>query len=98
MQARYCAPNPGRFVSLAPLRGLARDPLTLHHYLYVGNNPASYVDPSGEPVQVIPIVLVIAIIAYLAFALLPPVAERKFGERCPTWPGETKWEKHPEWH
>jgi len=48
MQARYYAPNIGRFITVDPVRGAPQDPRSLHRYLYVGNSPTLAVDPSGE--------------------------------------------------
>jgi len=47
MQARYYAPDIGRFITVDPVRGAPQDPLSLHRYLYVANDPAVLVDPSG---------------------------------------------------
>jgi RHS repeat-associated protein len=44
MRARYYAPNIGRFINQDPI-GLAGG---LNMYAYVGNNPVSWVDPSGN--------------------------------------------------
>jgi len=44
-RARYLAHNVGRFISRDPLWHLTRRAVQL--YPYVGNNPATFVDPSG---------------------------------------------------
>jgi RHS repeat-associated protein len=49
LRARYYQPEVGRFVSRDPWEGDSRQPQTLlGTYAYVGNNPASYVDPTGK--------------------------------------------------
>ena len=62
LRARYYDPKIGRFISrdpiLAPMRNgdnffwllpyLARNPQTIHSYIYCGNNPVNLVDPKGE--------------------------------------------------
>ena len=47
-RARYYDPNTGRFISRDPFEGFNDMPVTLHDYLYAGNNPINFVDPSGE--------------------------------------------------
>jgi len=47
MQARYYAPDIGRFVSVDPVHGTLQDPMSLHRYLYARNNPVQWLDPSG---------------------------------------------------
>jgi len=44
-RARYYNPNTGRFLQEDPLAFAGGDP---NVYLYVGNNPVSYVDPFGD--------------------------------------------------
>jgi len=51
MQARYYAPDIGRFITMDPLRGAPQDPLSLHRYLYVTNNPQNKVDPRGLGIE-----------------------------------------------
>jgi len=41
MGARYYAANIGRFISVDPLRGALQDPMSLHRYLYVRNEPVN---------------------------------------------------------
>jgi RHS repeat-associated protein len=48
LRARYYDPATGRFVSRDPFEGFNNQPVTLHDYLYTGNNPVLYIDPSGE--------------------------------------------------
>lgn len=47
LRARYYDPITGTFLSRDPFPGFATQPITLHHYIYAGNNPARFVDPSG---------------------------------------------------
>ena len=48
LRARYYETSIGRFVTSYPFEGRAFEPATLHRYLYAGNNPVMFVDPSGE--------------------------------------------------
>ena len=41
-------PENGRFLTTDPFPGLMHEPVTLHRYLYAGQNPISNIDPSGE--------------------------------------------------
>jgi RHS repeat-associated protein len=47
LRARYYDPATGRFVSTDPFQGYLDQSVTLHDYLYTGNNPVNFVDPSG---------------------------------------------------
>ena len=57
LRARWYNPALGRFLTRDPFPGLAALPATQHPYVYVGNNPVLYVDPSGE-FGLIPLLLV----------------------------------------
>jgi RHS repeat-associated protein len=48
LRARYYDPATGRFNRLDPFFGNLNDPLSLHKYLYVHNDPINGVDPSGK--------------------------------------------------
>jgi RHS repeat-associated protein len=52
LRARYYDPATGRFNSTDPFEGYNNWPVTLHDYLYVGNNPVKYLDPSGLVVSI----------------------------------------------
>lgn len=47
LRARYYNQNVGRFTQQDSWLGVMQDPTTLHKYLYAGNDPISYVDPTG---------------------------------------------------
>ena len=47
LRARYLNPFNGRFVTRDTYEGSVFDPLTLHKYLYVANDPVNKIDPSG---------------------------------------------------
>jgi RHS repeat-associated protein len=47
LRARYLNPFNGRFITRDPHEGAIFDPLTLHKYLYVANDPVNKSDPSG---------------------------------------------------
>ena len=67
MGARYYDPTTGRFLSRDPFPGFATYPATLHRYMYAGNNPIRFVDPSGKFIQV-PIAIGLAIANYCGLA------------------------------
>nr|WP_237178999.1 polymorphic toxin-type HINT domain-containing protein [Paenibacillus sp. MMS18-CY102] len=48
LRARYYDPSDRRFISEDTYEGDITNPLTLNLYVYVGNNPLIYVDPSGN--------------------------------------------------
>jgi RHS repeat-associated core domain len=48
LRARYYASEEGRFTSEDTYFGDQQEPLTLHKYLYVSNDPYNHVDPSGN--------------------------------------------------
>jgi RHS repeat-associated protein len=48
LRARWYDPGTGRFLTRDPFPGLAGLPSTQHPYVYAGNNPVLYTDPSGE--------------------------------------------------
>ncbi len=53
MRGRWFDPRMGRFLSTDPIIANVHDGQTLNAFAYVGNNPLSYVDPSGferEPI------------------------------------------------
>jgi RHS repeat-associated protein len=47
LRARQYDPYISRFTSRDPVSGKFEEPLTLHKYLYCGNNPINFVDPQG---------------------------------------------------
>ena len=48
LRARYYDPENGRFISRDSFEGFQDDPLSLHKYTYVHNNPVNLIDPSGN--------------------------------------------------
>jgi RHS repeat-associated protein len=48
LRARYHNPTLRVFMSRDPWSGTATQPRTLNSYLYVGDNPTNYVDPTGQ--------------------------------------------------
>jgi RHS repeat-associated protein len=48
LRARYENPKIGRFVTVDPFVGNVFQPISLHKYLYVGNNPVMNIDPAGK--------------------------------------------------
>jgi RHS repeat-associated protein len=47
LRARYYDPSKGRFSARDPFPGRPSDPVTLHPYLYAGNDPINRADPTG---------------------------------------------------
>jgi hypothetical protein len=47
-RARWMDPNTGRFQTVDPYEGNQSEPLSLHRYVYTGNDPVNRVDPSGN--------------------------------------------------
>jgi RHS repeat-associated protein len=47
-RARHYDPQVGRFLQKDTDPGLLRNPITQHPYLYVGNDPLNYIDPTGN--------------------------------------------------
>jgi RHS repeat-associated protein len=48
LNARYYHPVIGRFISPDPIVQDIYDPVAWPHYVYCGNNPTSYIDPTGR--------------------------------------------------
>ncbi len=48
LRARYYDQSAGRFISQDPFGGSDGDPISLHRYLYAGNDPVDMVDPGGQ--------------------------------------------------
>jgi RHS repeat-associated protein len=48
LRARWMNPEVGRFASLDTFPGFARDPASLHKYLYANGDPVNRLDPSGN--------------------------------------------------
>ena len=48
LRARYYNPATGRFLSRDPEDGVAKDPASLHKYLYAGGDPVNFLDPTGR--------------------------------------------------
>ena len=47
-RARYLNTSTGRFMNMDPYEGDAESPVSLHKYLYAGNDPINQIDPSGH--------------------------------------------------
>jgi RHS repeat-associated protein len=48
LRARYYHPSNGTLLSIDPISGDLKSPLTLHDYIYAIQNPVIYIDPSGN--------------------------------------------------
>jgi RHS repeat-associated protein len=56
LRARYYNPATGRFLSRDPFDGNARDPASLHKYLYGDSNPVYFGDPTGLMTMEFPLI------------------------------------------
>jgi RHS repeat-associated protein len=65
LRARYMNPSSGRFLTMDPLGGSAYDPQSLHKYLYVVNDPANKLDPSGLQHSLTAMAFTIAVVGML---------------------------------
>jgi RHS repeat-associated protein len=63
LRARYYNPNTGRFLSRDPLDGQAKDPATLHKYLYANGDPVNGIDPTGKG-DILEFAFVLAVAVY----------------------------------
>jgi RHS repeat-associated protein len=68
-RARYLNTATGRFISQDTFEGNSSDPLSLHKYLYGGNNPIGNIDPSGN-YSISEVVQTVQIYARSAFTTL----------------------------
>jgi RHS repeat-associated protein len=48
LRARYYAQRQGRFLNRDTFVGIAREPVSLHKYIYANANPINRIDPSGH--------------------------------------------------
>jgi len=69
LRARYYNAGTGRFLSHDPLMGSGSDPISMHRYLYAGDDPANNVDPSGEDYSLSGLAVTGAIIGSIGGAL-----------------------------
>ena len=84
LRARYYHPELGRFISRDDFAGRSRDPLSLNRFIYTGNNPTSWADPSGK--------VSIALCGIIAAARRDTSARPRFAQRWslmrpPPWSG-----------
>jgi len=68
LRARYYNPATGRFMSRDPEDGKAKDPKTLHKYLYVGGDPVNWIDPRGRTMAEYPLLMQIGATAIIVGA------------------------------
>ena len=69
LRARYYDQSNGRFISQDPFGGNGEDPITLHRYLYAGNEPVDFIDPGGREISLGAQIAVGAIVGGLAAGL-----------------------------
>ena len=92
LRARYYNPATGRFLSRDPLDGNAKEPASLHKYLYANGDPVNAKDPTGRDafeegliygyviVSVIKDVIWTACAIETAYALISDTVELAYGE------------------
>jgi RHS repeat-associated protein len=68
LRARYYEPRFGRFTARDPFAGRILDPVTLHPYIYAGNDPMNRSDPTGTEFTLMHVVVAVAIAGGLAAA------------------------------
>lgn len=56
MNARFYQPGTGRFITQDTYSGNVWEPWTQHLYVYCGNNPTNFIDPTGHIAFAIPII------------------------------------------
>ena len=66
LRARYLDHDTGRFYAVDPLQGDLRSPVSLHRFLYAANNPANFIDPSGESYGIASLMLGVVVLGVLA--------------------------------
>ncbi len=71
-QGRYLNPNTGQFQTMDTYEGEQEDPLSLHKYSYVANNPQNTIDPSGRE-SIASVVVSMANMNSLAGAISSPL-------------------------
>jgi len=74
LRARYMNPNTGRFWTRDSFAGNRQDPMSLHKYTYVANNPINRIDPSGHDGDVISLGAVLDIGGLLQGIRLPTIS------------------------
>ncbi len=75
LRARYYNPAQGRFFQLDSWKGTSNQPQTLNPFVYTGNNPINYVDPSGQ-CPAIPIIIILLLALGLSGCIGPsPTAD-----------------------
>jgi RHS repeat-associated protein len=69
LRARYYNQGVGRFVTVDPFGGSIFDPMSLHKYLYAHASPVMNIDPSGQSVSLVGVMVAVTIIGILASVL-----------------------------
>lgn len=77
LRARYLNAGTGRFWTRDSFAGNISDPVSLHKYLYVHNNPVNMADPSGRDGSAAAAVSVSGISGFLASITLPSIGTVK---------------------
>jgi len=66
---RYYNPGFGRWSQQDPLRGQLNDPTSLNRYLYAGDDPVNFTDPSGKDQTLLEVFAKCALIAIVAIGV-----------------------------
>ncbi len=73
LRARYMNPAIGRFTGMDSFEGDSQDPISLHKYEFVANNPVNLTDPDGHEFDICSLAMSAAIVGILA--TFPSVSE-----------------------
>jgi len=85
LRARWYNPASGGFTSVDPYVGDKLSPVSLHRYLYGNNSPLTYIDPTGQSITMMDVMVTFAIIGALAksvhYNMTVSEEEYDFGEQ-----------------
>jgi RHS repeat-associated protein len=74
LRARYYQPTTGRFTALDPFEADPYAPISLHKYLYAGDDPVNKIDPSGEQFDLGSMMVTMSIMSILSTIATPSYA------------------------
>jgi len=74
LRARYYNAGTGRFLSHDPEMGSQSDPISLHRYVYAGDDGVNHVDPSGREFSIAGAVTSLTVAGIISMAVHPTAA------------------------